>query len=170
MNADSSGRRLPAVRPSVVSASFARLLTQRGASPRLLRELRSVTENMPFPAADADELPSGQLPSSEDVQEPTDPLADDLDGGEATETVTFGLDGVSYSIDLSEQNAVNFRAELAEFVSAARRVSRRHPRSERTTSDSDAEAIRAWAKENGYEVTDRARISGEVPKADDQAM
>ena len=32
-------------------------------------------------------------------------LIDDLDGGDATETVTFGLDGATYEIDLSEQNA-----------------------------------------------------------------
>ena len=30
-------------------------------------------------------------------------LEDDLDGGDATETVTFGLDGVTYEIDLNER-------------------------------------------------------------------
>ena len=32
-------------------------------------------------------------------------LEDDLDGGVAAETVTFGLDGVNYEIDLSDKNA-----------------------------------------------------------------
>ena len=32
-------------------------------------------------------------------------LTDDLDGGEADRTVEFGLDGVNYTIDLSEKNA-----------------------------------------------------------------
>jgi len=32
-------------------------------------------------------------------------LQDDLDGSEAAETVSFGLDGKSYEIDLSEKNA-----------------------------------------------------------------
>ena len=36
-------------------------------------------------------------------------LVDDLDGTEATETVTFGLDGVSYEIDLSAANATRLR-------------------------------------------------------------
>ena len=32
-------------------------------------------------------------------------LVDDLDGGEADETVAFSLDGVAYEIDLSTNNA-----------------------------------------------------------------
>ena len=32
-------------------------------------------------------------------------LADDLDGGEAAETIAFGVDGQWYEIDLSSQNA-----------------------------------------------------------------
>ena len=30
-------------------------------------------------------------------------LEDDLDGGDATETVAFGLDGRTYEIDLNDQ-------------------------------------------------------------------
>ena len=37
-------------------------------------------------------------------------LVDDLDGGHADETVTFSLDGVSYEIDLSHENAAAMRA------------------------------------------------------------
>ena len=29
-------------------------------------------------------------------------LVDDIDGSEATQTVTFGIDGVTYEIDLNE--------------------------------------------------------------------
>ena len=36
-------------------------------------------------------------------------LIDDLDGSEATETVTFGLDGTSYEIDLNKKNAAALR-------------------------------------------------------------
>ena len=32
-------------------------------------------------------------------------LVDDLDGGDAEETVKFALDGIQYEIDLSEENA-----------------------------------------------------------------
>ena len=44
-------------------------------------------------------------------------LVDDLDGGDADETVPFGLDGVSYEIDLSAANAQKLRDALAAYVS-----------------------------------------------------
>jgi hypothetical protein len=51
-------------------------------------------------------------------------LVDDLDGGEATQTVPFHLDGVAYEIDLSDMHAEALRAALAPFVAAARRSGR----------------------------------------------
>ena len=97
-------------------------------------------------------------------------LIDDLDGGDATETVTFGLDGATYEIDLSEQNARQLRDALAPWVGNARRVS--GGRSARPTArrgggspSSDTTAIRSWAKENGFKVSERGRISTEVQEA-----
>src|SRR5690242_10848481 len=52
-------------------------------------------------------------------------LVDDLDGGEADETVAFALDGVDFSIDLSSENASRLRDTLAEFVGHARRIDAR---------------------------------------------
>ncbi|MCR3750883.1 Lsr2 protein [Lentzea californiensis] len=51
-------------------------------------------------------------------------LIDDLDGSTAEdlETVHFGLDGVTYSIDLSAGNADDLRARLREFVAHARQT------------------------------------------------
>jgi len=50
-------------------------------------------------------------------------LVDDFDGeGAADETVEFGLDGVSYEIDLSSKNASKLRADLKQWVDAGRRV------------------------------------------------
>jgi len=49
-------------------------------------------------------------------------LEDDLDGGDATETVSFGLDGRSYEIDLNDKNAGKLRKALgseADAVGAA---------------------------------------------------
>ena len=43
-------------------------------------------------------------------------LIDDLDQSEADETVGFGLDGVSYEIDLSEKNAHMLRDVLSDYV------------------------------------------------------
>ena len=49
-------------------------------------------------------------------------MTDDLDGGAADETVSFAIDGRTYEIDLSEQNANKLRDALAPFIASARRV------------------------------------------------
>jgi hypothetical protein len=107
-------------------------------------------------------------------------LVDDLDGSEAEETISFGLDGASYEIDLGEKNAKKLRDSLALYVAHARRVDggRRsatrsataRPKSGRSTSRSapDREqtaAIREWARSNGYEVSERGRLSSAVVEA-----
>ena len=52
-------------------------------------------------------------------------LVDDLDGGQADETVSFALDGVTYTIDLSAQHATRLRDVLAGFVAGARKMTSR---------------------------------------------
>src|SRR6476659_1610612 len=52
-------------------------------------------------------------------------LVDDVDGGDASETVTFALDGVTYEIDLNEDNAAKLRDAFATWVGHGRRVSGR---------------------------------------------
>lgn len=49
-------------------------------------------------------------------------LTDDLDGGDADETVTFALDGRSYEIDVSSANASRLRDALQPFVTKARMI------------------------------------------------
>ena len=56
------------------------------------------------------------------AQKVTVTLVDDLDGGQADETVEFALDGVSYQIDLSNENASELRDALSSYVSSARRA------------------------------------------------
>ena len=91
-------------------------------------------------------------------------VSDDLDGSDGAETVSFGFDGVSYEIDLSEKNRANFEKDFAPYVQAARRISRsRRPSSSRQTGPRiDRAQIRVWAKENGLNVSERGRISAEV--------
>jgi hypothetical protein len=84
-------------------------------------------------------------------------LTDDIDGRPAAETVSFGLDGRSFEIDLSEKNARALRKELAPWVASARRVSKRPKRSS-SAGGVDPKAVRAWALSNGYEVSARGRI------------
>lgn len=49
-------------------------------------------------------------------------LSDDLDGGDATETVKFGLDGTVYEIDLSDPHAEELRTFLNRYIGAGRRI------------------------------------------------
>ncbi|NPC98594.1 Lsr2 family protein [Nocardioides sp. zg-DK7169] len=99
-------------------------------------------------------------------------LEDDLDGSEATETVSFGLDGTSYEIDLNDANAQALREVLAPYVGHGRKVSggggRRAARRANGSGGSSGPAareIRDWARENGYDVPDRGRVSAEVREA-----
>jgi hypothetical protein len=100
-------------------------------------------------------------------------LEDDLDGGKADETVQFGLDGTSYEIDLSKKNAAKLRDALGQYVGAGRRISGRRTAGGRGRgrgrSGSDSADIRAWAKENGYDVSERGRISAEIRAAYNEA-
>lgn len=95
-------------------------------------------------------------------------LEDDIDGGDATETVMFGLDGVTYEIDLSDKNAARLRDSLTKYVASARRTasrSRRSASSRRGTSGPTTAQIREWARSAGHDVSDRGRISAEIREA-----
>ena len=95
-------------------------------------------------------------------------LEDDLGGGDADETLGFGLDGRAYEIDLSKKNASALRKALAPYVAAARKVSSRGgaaSRAPRASSGPDAATLRAWAIENGYEVNARGRVSAAIREA-----
>ena len=94
-------------------------------------------------------------------------LEDDLDGGEATETVAFALDGRSYEIDLNDKNAAKLREALARYVAAGRRSggSRSTAAKRRTQMGTSAREIRDWARSNGHKVPDRGRIPSDVREA-----
>lgn len=99
-------------------------------------------------------------------------LVDDVDGGVADQTVSFGLDGSSYEIDLSSANAEKLRNAFGPFVGAARRSGRPvgrgrtgSPRPATRSAGSDNAAIREWANANGHPVSGRGRISQQVRDA-----
>ncbi|NMA77646.1 MAG: Lsr2 family protein [Actinomycetales bacterium] len=98
-------------------------------------------------------------------------LIDDLTGDKADETVSFALDGVAYEIDLSAENATKLREELGTWVEKARRVGGRRARGTAPArgGSNDSARIREWAREAGYEVPDRGRISGTIRKAYEEA-
>jgi hypothetical protein len=104
-------------------------------------------------------------------------LVDDLDDSEASQTVEFSLEGTSYEIDLSEDNAAAMRDAFAPYVASARKVgnARRSGGSSKGKSRGSAGGgpaaaeIREWARANGLEVPERGRVSAEVRKAYDAA-
>ena len=116
-------------------------------------------------------------------------LVDDLDESDADETVEFGLDGVTYEIDLTDAHATSLRDTLASYVAAARRTGgRRRTASARPASGGSAtrpaaargsaparvdreqnQAIRECARREGWTVSARGRIPAEVANAYQQA-
>ena len=93
-------------------------------------------------------------------------LIDDLDGSEATETVSFALDGSEYEIDLAGQNADELRGVLARFVHAGRKAvessTKPTPAVRRLSPAADTKAVRAWAAVNGIEINSRGRVKDDV--------
>ena len=95
-------------------------------------------------------------------------VVDDLDGGPADETVQFGLDGVTYEIDLNEENAAALRDAVAVYVGHGRRVSGRRSAAKassgraRRSASSETAQIRAWAKEQGLAVNERGRVPADI--------
>ncbi|GAA2883336.1 iron-regulated nucleoid-associated protein Lsr2 [Streptosporangium fragile] len=92
-------------------------------------------------------------------------LIDDLDGGQANETVAFALDGTSYEIDLSGENAKKLRDALELFVANARKVAsekRRSRRGKAVLTREKAAEIREWARRQGLNVSERGRIASTV--------
>ncbi len=97
---------------------------------------------------------------------------DDLDGStEDVENVQFSLDGHDFEIDLSAGNAARLREKLERFVDAGHQVKKqkRGIRKQIITtgvvSKEHTQAIRHWAKENGYQVSERGRIPSNVRDA-----
>ncbi|HEY2203102.1 MAG TPA: Lsr2 family protein [Pseudonocardia sp.] len=104
------------------------------------------------------------------AQKVTVSLVDDLDGSQASGTVEFALDGRSYAIDLSDENAQVLRGALAPYVEVARKSGGRGRGATGGTATpsnrrQDTAEIRTWAQENGHEVSDRGRIPAAVVDA-----
>jgi hypothetical protein len=110
-------------------------------------------------------------------------LVDDLtgEGGDDVESLSFGIDGATYEIDLAADNAAKLRDALATYIAHARRTGGRRrtgnnrpgrnatvtsiasppattPRNDRAEN----QKIREWANARGLQVAARGRIPGEV--------
>lgn len=95
-------------------------------------------------------------------------ITDDLDGSKDAKEISFAFDGVSYTIDLGKKNAAAMEKVLKPYIAAGTKVSGRGTTTRRTKSSSksasgkDYGKIRAWAREQGIQVSDRGRIPGSV--------
>jgi hypothetical protein len=80
-------------------------------------------------------------------------------------SLTFGLDGQEYEIDLCKKHSDRFGEVVGKFAEHARRQSSKGVprRKRRTVANRQRSAeIRAWAKSAGIEVSDRGRIPGSI--------
>lgn len=98
-------------------------------------------------------------------------LIDDIDGGDADETVSFALDGTSYEIDLASANAARLREALAPYVGHARKVAgTRRAAAKKSGAAGSTRDVRDWARSNGWpDLGDRGRVPAEVQQAYDAA-
>jgi Lsr2 len=106
-------------------------------------------------------------------------LVDDLTGEEAenVSTVEFAIDGVTYELDLTDENSTKLHDTLSQYAKAGRKIGgqrRSDPRPGRAMKSAGRTAgynretlksIREWAKKNGHNVSDRGRLSAEVLQA-----
>ena len=92
----------------------------------------------------------------------------DIKDGEG-ETVKFSIGSTSYEMDLTEAEAGQFYDAVKKYTDVASKTSGRGVRSRggsKSKSDrNQTQAIRAWARENGREVSERGRISQEIQDA-----
>jgi hypothetical protein len=102
-------------------------------------------------------------------------MTDDLDGSEATQTVSFALDGQPLEIDLNDEHAEQLRETLADWAQYARKAgasqktaasrARATRSSSAASTEPDPGQVRQWAESNGYEVSARGRIARKIMDA-----
>lgn len=94
-------------------------------------------------------------------------LISDLSGDEAAETVTFGIDGRMYELDVTSQEAATLRAALKGYAEAARPMGRgaapaRPKPATRHQGRKDAQQVREWARSQGMPVSDKGRVAAAI--------
>ncbi|MDQ1481943.1 MAG: hypothetical protein QOF35_19 [Actinomycetota bacterium] len=99
------------------------------------------------------------------AQKVTLEFVDDVDGRTADETVAFGLDGLTYEIDLSTANAHKLRDALRPWIDHGRRIGGRARPGSKSKPSTDAADIRRWAQEKGWTIPQRGRIAAEIIQA-----
>ena len=94
-------------------------------------------------------------------------VTDDLDGSEeGVRSYRFAWQDTVYEIDLNDAHRDELLRVLQPYIDAGRRKGRKPAaaRSGSTTGENLA-AVRAWARENGHEVSDRGRVPNAIVEA-----
>ncbi len=93
-------------------------------------------------------------------------FTDDLSGepGDDIATHTFSVDGIAYEIDLGPDSYDKLLEALTPFLQAGRKVggTRRGQGRRAAVSGPDPVKVRAWAREQGIEVSPRGRVPRDV--------
>ncbi|MEU5431581.1 Lsr2 family protein [Streptomyces olivoreticuli] len=104
-------------------------------------------------------------------------LIDDLTGEESEEisTHTLLLDGVGVEIDLTDHNYDELMEKLNPYftVKGARKVRSGTGRPKANTlamPNRGTATVRAWAQENGYNVSSRGRVPAGILKAYEESV
>ncbi|HYO38099.1 MAG TPA: Lsr2 family protein [Nocardioidaceae bacterium] len=102
-------------------------------------------------------------------------LVSDLSGDEVVEgkgeTVEFSYRGTSYTIDLTDKEAAGFDRAMAMYIDHATKTGGARKRTAAPSASTagrsrgELQNIRAWARENGYDVSERGRIKAEIVAA-----
>ena len=76
----------------------------------------------------------------------------------------FSIDGRDYEISLFLKSIVKFDESVSRYASHARKASARVARTKRRTAAhrKHSAQVRAWAKANGFTVSERGRIPADV--------
>ncbi|MFG1857465.1 Lsr2 family protein [Actinomadura geliboluensis] len=95
----------------------------------------------------------------------------DLSGKAEATTITFGLGGVWYEIDLTPNEEKKLASSLKTYIEAGRKVEEKPERVRQVpeTTVEKREEIRAWARKEGFEITNRGRIPRRVMAAYEDA-
>jgi hypothetical protein len=102
-------------------------------------------------------------------------LADDIDGtvfGDDGESISYAVDGVEYVIDLKDEHAKELRETFEYYIAHSTRVGGRKHRADRQVnptapkrSSGETKKVRAWAIEQGHQLSSRGRIPAEIEQA-----
>ncbi|MDU7718329.1 MAG: Lsr2 family protein [Cutibacterium avidum] len=95
-------------------------------------------------------------------------IESDMSGEAGAHTLTFGLEGQWYEIDLTDAEADDLRKALQPYLDVSRQSTSRaagHTPEVPAMTPDEREDVREWARNNNYEVAPYGRINKTVMRA-----